>query len=390
MPRYRHLQTSIKALLLFVPISAIVAASAARSRSGTTTATRCWPRWCNPVSALREPRKPVARPNKTRWNLCHANEGNPDARARRPVGGGRSRVTTEAFSCAKDLPMMRKWISAAMVCAAACSAAHAQERVTFPSQDGKTTLTGYLFLPQQRAPARRRPAIVMMHGRAGAYSSLANGSYNADTLSKRHKAWGELWAQQGYVALMVDGFGPRGYPAGFERHSYDSRPADLNEVTIRPLDAYGALTFLRTRADVDGSRIGLQGWSNGGSAALAAMAAGSGFVPGSQQGFAAALAFYPACGLKDAFKESGYIPYAPLLVLMGAADEEVSPKRCEKLVTDSRKQGGDIEIRLYDGAEHGFDDPGTKRQRVDANADATDDALKRALRFFKARLSVQR
>ncbi len=288
-----------------------------------------------------------------------------------------------------EAPMMRKWISAAMVCAAACSAARAQERVTFPSQDGKTTLTGYLFVPA-RGPAHRRPAIVMMHGRAGAYSSLANGSYTADTLSKRHKAWGELWAGHGYVALMVDGFGPRGYPAGFGPHSYDSRPAELNEVTIRPLDAYGALTWLRTRPDVDSARIGLQGWSNGGSATLVAMAAGSGLVPGSQQGFAAGLAFYPACGLKDAFREAGYKPYAPLLVLMGAADDEVSPRRCEKLVHDSRAAGGAIEIKMYPGAEHGFDDPGKKRQRIEANAAARDDAVARAVAFFQARLSVHR
>src|SRR5262245_54542435 len=110
------------------------------------------------------------------------------------------------------------------VCALA-SPAHAQtaERVTFPSQsaqrltfpslDRKTTLTGYLFLP--RARSGRVPAVVMMHGRAGAYSSRANGVYDAATLSKRHQAWGELWASRGYVALLVDGFGPRGYPAGF-------------------------------------------------------------------------------------------------------------------------------------------------------------------------------
>jgi carboxymethylenebutenolidase len=287
--------------------------------------------------------------------------------------------------------MSRIRIPAAIVgLSLACSAAQAQQRVTFPSQDGKTTLTGYLFLPQQRASAQRRPAIVMMHGRAGAYSSLANGKYDADTLSKRHKAWGELWAAQGYVALMVDGFGPRGYPAGFGRHSYDNRPPELNEVTIRPLDAYGALAYLRARPDVDAARVGLQGWSNGGSATLSAMAAGSGFVPAAQQGFAAAVAFYPACGLKDAFTETGYKPYAPLLVLMGAADEEVSPKRCARLVADSRRQGGDIAIHLYDGAEHGFDDPGTKRQRVDANAEATEDALKRAVTFFQTRLSVKR
>jgi dienelactone hydrolase len=261
--------------------------------------------------------------------------------------------------------------------------AHADtpERVTFPSADGKTTLVGYLFVPAQGG-AQRRPGVVMMHGRAGAYSSLARGVYDATTLSRRHRGWGELWAAQGYVALLVDGFGPRGYPAGFPRHSYENRPAELNEITVRPLDAYGALTYLRARPDVDGARIGLQGWSNGGSATLVAMAAGSGFTPASQKGFAAALAFYPACGLKDAFKESGYKPYAPVRVFMGTADEEVSPRRCETLVDASRAAGGDIAIRLYPGATHGFDDPSTRRQTIEANAAATEDAVKRAVRFF--------
>jgi carboxymethylenebutenolidase len=192
------------------------------------------------------------------------------------------------------------------------------------------------------------------------------------------------------VALLVDGFGPRGYPAGFGRHSYDSRPAELNEVTIRPLDAYGALAWLRARDDVDGARIGLQGWSNGGSATLAAMAAGSGFVPASSQGFVAALAFYPACGLKDTFRETGYMPYAPMRVFMGEADEDVSPKRCAKLVNDSRAHGGDIAITMYPGAEHSFDDPGAKRQRVEANADATDDAVARAVDFLQTRFKDTR
>jgi hypothetical protein len=45
-------------------------------------------------------------------------------------------------------------------------------------------------------------------------------------------------------------------------------------VLVRPLDAYGALAYLRTRADIDATRIGLMGWSNGGSATLASMAPG--------------------------------------------------------------------------------------------------------------------
>ena len=142
--------------------------------------------------------------------------------------------------------------------------------MTFASADGQTTLVGYVFKPEG-PHAQRTPAVVMMHGRAGAYSSAANGNYDATTLSRRHQQWGHIWAQQGYLALLVDGFGPRGYPHGFPRFSYNSRPDTLNEVTVRPLDAYGALAYLRTRDDIIADRVALQGWSNGGSATLATM-----------------------------------------------------------------------------------------------------------------------
>jgi dienelactone hydrolase len=265
----------------------------------------------------------------------------------------------------------------------AASAGTLPQRVTFPSADGRTMLTGYLYVPAQhsRAPG---PAVVMMHGRAGAYSTNANGRYDASTLSRRHQAWGELWASQGYTALLVDGFGPRGYAQGFPRFSYDARPAELDEVTVRPLDAYGALAYLRSRPDVAADRIGLQGWSNGGSATLAAMAPDAPGLSGA--GFRAALAFYPACGLKSRF-DAGYRPYGPVQVLHGTADEEVSSRRCADLVERSRSLGGAITIKLYDGATHGFDDPGAKRQSNEANVIAARDAAEHALQFFAEHLS---
>ena len=261
-------------------------------------------------------------------------------------------------------------------------AASLPERVTFASADGRTTLVGYVFIPEVPHPART-PAVVMMHGRAGAYSSLAKGQYDASTLSKRHQQWGHIWAQQGYLAIMVDGFGPRGYPNGFPRFSYDSRPDELNEVTVRPLDAYGALAYLRTRSDVLADRIALQGWSNGGSATLATMSATAPGItaPTPATGFRAGLAFYPACGLKGQFA-AGIKPYAPVRVFHGSADAEVSPRRCAELVAKSQAGGGDIQFQLYPGATHGFDDPSPSRQSDDANASATRDAIPRAIAFF--------
>jgi carboxymethylenebutenolidase len=272
---------------------------------------------------------------------------------------------------------------------AGAAAESGPERVTFMSNDGHTMLVGYVYKPQTM-PAARVPAVVMMHGRAGAYSDWANGVYDASTLSLRHKAWGREWAKAGYIAVLVDGFGPRGYPEGFPRGSYRSRPDALNEVTVRPLDAYGALAYLLSRSDVAPDRIGLQGWSNGGSAAIASMAMETGgkAMPASGRGFRAALVFYPACGLKGRFDEKPFIPYAPMLVFHGTADQEVSYKLCRSLVEKSRANGGDVEIKIYPGATHSFDSPVRSRQRIRANSEATEDAVERSLRFFARHLDA--
>jgi carboxymethylenebutenolidase len=256
------------------------------------------------------------------------------------------------------------------------------ERVTFPSADGQTTLYGYVFRPEG-PHAARTPAVVMMHGRAGAYSSLAGGRYDASTLSQRHQKWGHLWAQQGYLAILVDGFTPRGYPQGFSHKDYEQRPESVNEVLVRPYDAYGALAYLRTRSDVLADHIALQGWSNGASATLATMSSDTpALAPPSQVvGFRAAVAFYPGCGLKGKFR-AGLIPYAPVHVFVGTADEEISPAECSELVEKSRAQRANISLKIYPNATHDFDDPGAAHQDNPANVAATQDATADSVALF--------
>jgi carboxymethylenebutenolidase len=232
--------------------------------------------------------------------------------------------------------------------------------------------------------------MVLLHGRAGPYSSLANGRYDATTLSKRHVMWASFWAQQGCFALLVDSFGPRGFAAGFPAGSHAQRPAGINEVTVRPRDAYGGLQYLASRkGEIDSHRIGLQGWSNGGSAALAAMATSTLRDVGlsAADGFRAALAFYPGCGLNNRFR-GGYATYAPVRLLIGTADEEVSPQSCQVLVEGSRRTGNDIAITVYPNATHDFDDPGKKRQGVIANVAAFDDAVGKATAFMDRYLRI--
>jgi dienelactone hydrolase len=262
---------------------------------------------------------------------------------------------------------------------AVAAAAPVQETVHFMSRDGATRLTGYLFRPAGRGP---HPAIVMLHGRSGSYSSPSGGTYTAEALTMRHRMWGNFWAERGYLALHVDSFGPRGYPQGFPRHSYSDRPPEVNEQRVRPLDAYGALDYLRSRSDVIPDRVGVQGWSNGGMAVLSAMSQDS---PGlaraaPQTGFRAALAFYPSCRVQE--RQGSYRPYAPLLVLAASNDDEVSPALCQRFAVAAQARGAPVDFVIYEGAQHSFDDPGKTKQSHGPNRLAIEDSKRRAEMFF--------
>ena len=251
--------------------------------------------------------------------------------------------------------------------------------VHFQSEDRHTRLVGYLFEPHGPGP---HAAIVMLHGRAGPYSSLANGVYDATTLSKRHQEWGNFWAERGYYALLVDSFGPRGYPKGFPAGSYKDRPAELSEQTVRPLDAYAALRYLRALPGVVPDGIGVQGWSNGAMTVLATM--GDQAPRRIDPGFRAALAEYPGCGM-DAIKGE-YHSYAPILMLLASHDEEVNPEICEQFAQRAKTAGSSLEVHVYPGAGHNYDDPGKTKQSVPANHEAAEDTFRRAEAYFARHL----
>jgi len=272
-----------------------------------------------------------------------------------------------------------------------CPAFAAPQTVHFPSADGRTELVGYLFEPAGAGP---HPAIVLLHGRGGPYSSNVNAACtlvapgrespcDAATLSKRHAMWGEYWADHGYVALLVDSFGPRGRAHGYGRFTHDDPDREaVNELTVRPLDAEGALAWLAARADVTPARVMLQGWSNGASTTLNTMQRQAGGASANKTlRFRAALAFYPGCGPKAVLSQRPAFD-APLWAFLGSDDEEVSPVVCAKVLAAA--SGGPVVVTTYPGATHDFDDPGKTRQAVAGNRGAKDDAMARAAALLDA------
>jgi dienelactone hydrolase len=223
----------------------------------------------------------------------------------------------------------------------------------------------------------------MLHGRTGLYSTGANGTFTAQTLSRRHTMWGAFWSKRGYTALLVDSFGPRGHVQGFPRKSYASRPPEVSERNVRPLDAYGALAWLRGKNAVRDCAVGLQGWSNGAMSGLWAMSGDTlkrlRLKP--RDAFRAALVFYPGCA--SVSKENPeYQPNAPVMMLLAGKDEEVNPTRCETFATgiETGDSVGHFDWHAYSEAGHSFDHP-DKIGPADAQARA--DAKFRADRFFE-------
>ena len=142
---------------------------------------------------------------------------------------------------------------------AAGSAARAQERVHFPSDDADLTkgpateIPAYLFKPLGAGPF---PAVVGMHGCGGLFN--AQGRIEARAIE-----WSAVLNARGYAVLYPESFAPRRASGGCVGGGPAVRP--WNE---RPRDAYGALAYLQSLPFVIGDRIGLMGWSHGGGTVL--------------------------------------------------------------------------------------------------------------------------
>lgn len=245
-------------------------------------------------------------------------------------------------------------------------------------------LQAQLFLPNGSGP---HPAVVMVHGCGGAYAK--DGSLNA-----RHRMWGEFLASQGYVALMLDSFTARGIRELCTiRHS-----ARTLKEADRVGDAYAALVYLRQRGDVDAARIALLGWSHGGGVVLDAI----GHPPETtQSGFRAAVSFYPGCSARNQHADR-FHPSAPLLVLMGEADDWTPVAPCQALAATVAARGEPMAIVTYPETFHDFDNPALKgpHKRTDIpngvqpgagvtvapNTEAREDAKRRVAAFLASHL----
>jgi dienelactone hydrolase len=238
----------------------------------------------------------------------------------------------------------------AVVSSLLATLAAAQERVSFPSFDGAgnapVVLSGYFFA----AAASPAPAIAMFHGCGGAYDKRGE-------LSRRMREYAELFNGLGMHALVVDSLTARYEKELCTQRTGSRRVTQAN----RRLDALGSIAYLAERADVDARRIGMIGWSHGGSTVLSATNLNHRDVAAAVVKPAFAIAFYPGC---ESDLKRGYSPAAPLLMLVGQVDDWTPSAPCVALARGS-VTGVRPEIVVYPGAGHGFDSDAPVRLRKD-------------------------
>ena len=130
-------------------------------------------------------------------------------------------------------------------------------------------------------------------------------------------------------------------------------------------DAYAARRLLIGQG-MAADRMGIIGWSRGGTVALAA--ADGTFIPEEAGGFRAAIAFYPGCNFRTRVPK----PRSLLFVAIGEKDDYTGVKQCQDVVDDFGKAGGKVSLKLYPGSGHQFDgDPSHSRMNRDFMAETS-------------------
>ena len=257
-------------------------------------------------------------------------------------------------------------------------AARGQTMVQFPASDphthSKVTLRGELVVPEGKG---RFPAVVLMHG--------CQGWTRADLAGLRDHARALNGA--GFATLVLDSFGPR----RLGRDGVCDEPqAALDASAYRTADAYDALRYLRSRADIDGGNVFQMGQSLGGGVAIrlaqspSMLFSGAAILGQNAQPFRAVAAFYPPCSFMPPRQLE---QITDLIVFAGVKDTWTPPGACQG---SKNARGFTYDLIVYRGAVHSFDLPmkvtGYLGHRVGLNRTARADSRRRMIQFFKERL----
>ncbi|MDR7133026.1 dipeptidyl-peptidase-4 [Lysobacter niastensis] len=225
---------------------------------------------------------------------------------------------------------------------------------TVMAADGKTTLHYSLIKPAGFDARKRYPVVVNVYG--GPASQTVKRTWAPDL--------NQYLAQHGYVVFSIDNRGTPRRGAAFGGALYGKQG------TVEVADQLKGVEWLKSQPWVDGSRIGVYGWSNGGYMTLMLLAKAS-------DQYACGVAGAPVTdwGLYDTHYTERYMGLpagnvegyrdarvlqhidgldSKLLLIHGMADDNVLFTNSTALMSALQKRGQPFELMTYPGAKHGL------------------------------------
>lgn len=227
-------------------------------------------------------------------------------------------------------------------------------------------LDGWMLKPPGFDPKKRYPALFYVYGEPWGQTVL-------DAWSGGQMMWHRMLAQQGYLVVSVDN---RGTPAPRGRAW---RKSIYRQMGIRnSLDQANAVRAILKWPFVDSTRIGVWGWSGGGSSTLNAMfrypdlyQVGMSVAPVPDIRYYDTIYQERYCGLPqdhpDEYKQSSPVTFAGqlkghLLIVHGTGDDNVHYQGTEALINALVAANKPFTMMAYPNRSHGiYEGAGTTR-----------------------------
>ncbi|MGD0456418.1 MAG: dienelactone hydrolase family protein [Terriglobia bacterium] len=243
------------------------------------------------------------------------------------------------------------WMGGWFVALTSAALALPAKTETIALRSGDETVSAYLAVPDSGGP---HPALVVIHEWWG--------------LNDWVKEQAQKFAERGYMTLAVDLYrGKVAYDPNLAHELSRGLPQDQ---AIRDLKA--AFNYLASRPDVRKDKIGSVGWCMGGGFSL--------LLAVNESKLAACVVNY---GSLPTDKDEIQRIQAPVLGNFGAEDRGIPPSAVAAFEDAMKAAHKSIDVKIYDGAGHAFENPNNKLGYREA---AANDAWARTLDFLNRML----
>ena len=238
--------------------------------------------------------------------------------------------------------------------------------MTIPAADG-FPMPAQILKPKDFDPARRYPMILHVYG--GPSAPTVTDSWQKETL------FDNVLASKGYIAVAIDNRAATAISKTLENTLAASPGAG------ETADLVAGIRWLKSQPWIDGGRIGVWGWSGGGTVTLNLMTRSQEFKAGIAGAPVTDWRFYDSKWGESflklpqdnpaAYDGASLIPRARdlhgyLMLMYGTYDDNVHPQNEEAFMNALIAAGKPYQVELFPMRKHGFVDIPALLQRYNA------------------------